>query len=676
MTITDPPRLLLFLYPFLTLHLLAVTVLAQPDFLYHFCVENVGNYTSNSTYKANLNTLLSSLPSDNAIDYGFYNFSAGQNSDRVNAIGLCRGDVTPDECRSCLNESRLKLTELCPNQKEAIGWFDNCMLRYSNRSIFSTEEDLPAFTMHNSNNFSNGDEFDQPLGNLFASLKSKAASGDSRYKFATAEVNVSSFQNIYALVQCTPDLSELSCSNCIEKAINGVPGCCDRKQGGRVVKPSCNIRFESYRFYDFTAANAPPPPPSSPPTSVSTPPPPSNTTSTKGKNSNTSWTVVLIVVPSAVISVMLIIAFICCFLKRRRPSETVGTQDKDEIRNEESLQFDFAIIRVATNNFSDANKLGQGGFGPVYKGRLSNGQEIAVKRLSSASGQGEREFKNEVILVAKLQHRNLVRLLGFSFEGIERLLIYEFVPKTSLDNFIFDPIKRAQLDWDKCYKIIGGIARGLLYLHEDSSLRIIHRDLKASNILLDAEMNPKISDFGMARLFVIDQTQGNTSRILLLSLKFHMMFLSIICNGYMAPEYAMHGHFSVKTDVYSFGILVLEIVSSQKNNCFRNGRNDVKDFLSYVWKNWKKGKATNVMDPMMGTSSTSEIMRCIHIGLLCVQENEADRPTMASIVLMLNRYSLSLPLPSLPAFFMNSTMNKDLPLKLEDNSSIAKSNHS
>ncbi|WJZ96111.1 hypothetical protein VitviT2T_014831 [Vitis vinifera] len=173
MAIMDPPRLLLFLYPFLTLHLLGVTVLAQPDFLYHFCIEGVGNYTRNSTYKANLNTLLSSLPSDNAFDYGFYNFSAGQNSERVNAIGLCRVDLTPDACRSCLNDSSLQLTELCSNQKEAIGWYNNCMLQYSNRSIFSTEEDLPAFSMHNVNNVSNGDEFNQVLGTCSPALKAK-----------------------------------------------------------------------------------------------------------------------------------------------------------------------------------------------------------------------------------------------------------------------------------------------------------------------------------------------------------------------------------------------------------------------------------------------------------------------------------------------------------------------
>ncbi|XP_062088343.1 cysteine-rich receptor-like protein kinase 11 [Humulus lupulus] len=178
----------------------------------------------------------------------------------------------------------------------------------------------------------------------------------------------------------------------------------------------------------------------------------------------------------------------------------------EEIENEESLQYSFETIKLATDNFSEGNKIGEGGFGAGYKGRLSNGQDIAVKRLSMGSTQGDLEFINEVMLVAKLQHRNLVRLFGFSLEGSEKLLIYEFVQNAN-------PRKRANLDWDRRYKIIGGMARGLLYLHEDSHLRIIHRDLKTSNILLDEEMNPKISDFGTAKLFVIDQTQGNTNRV-------------------------------------------------------------------------------------------------------------------------------------------------------------------
>ncbi|KAJ9690111.1 hypothetical protein PVL29_012654 [Vitis rotundifolia] len=659
----ESPRLLFFLYPILILHLLAVTN-AQPRFLSYWCSNGVGNYTTNSTYKANLNTLLTSLSSNNEIDYGFYNFSAGQNSDKVNAIALCRGDVMPTACRSCINDSRIQLTQLCPNQKEAIGWYDNCMLRYSNDSIFGTEQSSPYLYMRNSKNASNVEDFNQVLGNLMASLRSKAASGDWRRKFATGEANVTSFQSIYGLMQCTPDLSELSCSNCLEGATNEIPTCCDSRKGGRVVKPSCNLRYETYRFYDFTAANAPPPPatpPPSPPSADFAPPPLANTTSTQETRSNSSRTIILIIVPSVIILIIILVGFICFFSRKRSSMEKLETHDEDEITNVESLHFDFDTIRVATNNFSDSNKLGQGGFGPVYKGKLSNGQNVAVKRLSSGSAQGELEFKNEVVLVAKLQHRNLVRLLGFCLDGAERLLIYEFVPNTSLDHFIFDPIRRAQLDWERRYKIIGGIARGLLYLHEDSRLRIIHRDLKASNILLDAEMNPKISDFGMARLFLVDQTQGNTNRI-------------VGTYGYMAPEYAMHGHFSVKTDVYSFGVLVLELVSGQRNNCFRVSEN-IEDLLSYAWKIWREGTTTNLIDPTMRINSISEIMRCIHIGLLCVQENEADRPTMASIVLMLSSYSLSLPVPSHPAFFMNTSMNQDMSLELEDNSRVAQSNY-
>ncbi|KAK9681699.1 hypothetical protein RND81_10G021100 [Saponaria officinalis] len=219
----------------------------------------------------------------------------------------------------------------------------------------------------------------------------------------------------------------------------------------------------------------------------------------------------------------------------------------------ESLHFEFDAIRSATNNFSATNKLGQGGFGIVYMGTLTDGQAVAVKRLSNTSGQGIREFKTEACLAAKLQHKNLVKLFGFCLERNEMLLVYEFVPNKSLDRYLFDPKRSAYLKWQTRYKIVVGIARGLLYLHEDSRPKIIHRDLKPSNVLLDGEMSAKIADFGMAKLFGGDQTHGNTSRV-------------AGTFGYMAPEYGTTGHFSVKSDIFSYGVILLEILSGMRNN--------------------------------------------------------------------------------------------------------------
>ncbi|CAL2266833.1 unnamed protein product [Prunus armeniaca] len=559
-------RFLFFLSPVL---FLMISTQSAP-----YCYNDKGNYTTNSTYQTNLNTLLSFLssPSNNGNGYGFYNSSYGENPDQVYAIGLCRGDITGNPCRYCLSNATQLLTQSCPNQKEAFVVFDQCTLRYASRSIYGAMEIVPNLMLYNIQNVSyDVDGFFQELSTLLQDLRGQAAGNGSLRKFAAGTATANNFQTIYGLAQCTPDLTEQICSDCLGRSLADIPECCQGKVGARISKPSCDLRYEIYRFVDPTTV---PPLPSSPPP-LSSPPLPS--TSTGGSKSNRSHTVIIIVVP-IVVSVVLIVIFFCICLRVRRTKKKLenrklipGSDDTDEIGPAESLQFDLATIRVSTDDFSEANKLGQGGFGSVYRGRLLNGKDIAVKRLSTNSGQGDLEFKNEVLLVAKLQHRNLVTLLGFCLEGNERLLIYEYVPNASLDHIIFDPTKRAQLDWVRRYKIIVGTARGLLYLHEESRLKIIHRDLKASNILIDAEMNPKISDFGMARLFVPDQTQGNTSRI-------------VGTFGYMAPEYAMRGHFSVKSDVYSFGVLVLEIVSGQKNSGFKHGEN-AEDLLSFVSEN-------------------------------------------------------------------------------------------
>ncbi|CAL5341850.1 unnamed protein product [Camellia sinensis] len=314
-----------------------------------------------------------------------------------------------------------------------------------------------------------------------------------------------------------------------------------------------------------------------------------------------------------------------------------GSTEKNQKEDMELPLFDFATIASSTNNFSIDNKLGEGGYGPVYEGRLEGGQEIAVKRLSKYSDQGLDEFKNEVICIAKLQHRNLVKLLGCCIQREEKMLIYEFMPNKSLDLFIFDEGGRTFMDWPKRFHIINGIARGLLYLHQDSRLRIIHRDLKASNILLDIDMNPKISDFGMARIFGGNETEGNTNRV-------------VGTYGYMSPEYAVDGLFSIKSDVFSFGVMVLEIVCGTRNRGIVHPDHHF-NLLGHAWRLYEESKSMELVDGFVRDSyCLAEVLRSIHVGLLCVQQHPEDRPTMSSVVMMLGSEG-ELPWPKKPGFF-------------------------
>ncbi|CAL9232486.1 unnamed protein product, partial [Arabidopsis halleri] len=413
-----------------------------------------------------------------------------------------------------------------------------------------------------------------------ASLSSTHGSSFGLKYFAAEVASLTTFQTVYAMMQCTPDVSSKDCEFCLKTSVGDYESCCRGKQGGAVIRPSCFVRWDLYPYAGaFENITLPPPPPQSlpqPPLSL-TPPPVSdqaNTTINDGKSISTGI-IVAIVVPIVVTLVILVVVFAVC--RRKKSYKTTEVQASDEITTTHSLQFSFKTIEAATDKFSDSNMIGRGGFGEVYMGKLSNGTEVAVKRLSKTSGQGAEEFKNEAVLVTKLQHRNLVRLLGFCLEGEEKILVYEFVPNKSLDYFLFDSAKQGELDWTRRYNIIGGIARGILYLHQDSRPTIIHRDLKASNILLDADMNPKIADFGMARIIGVDQSQANTRRI-------------AGTFGYMSPEYAMRGHFSMN---------------------FYNIDDSGGNLVTHAWRLWRNGSPLELVDPIIGESyQSNEAARC------------------------------------------------------------------
>ncbi|XP_059292781.1 cysteine-rich receptor-like protein kinase 44 [Lycium ferocissimum] len=621
----------------LVLFFISSTVSADDDY---YC-PNTTTYNTNTSYHSNLISLLSTL-SNASRKYGFYNCSTSNNgnSERIYGLFMCRGDIPSAACQDCASRAARKIIQGCPARKMAVFWSDSCLLRYSNRSIFPKPDygsiinkpDRP-FVLRNVIQISTDEQsrFKQKLGEMMDDVAARAASDRSiGKKFATREDNFSTADTtIYALAQCIPDISSSACLNCLGIVIKVLHKCCDEYKGARVQFPSCFVRQEVYPFY---TSNSP------------------ALSYIQGHN-GVPKQVVLIVCVVAIGFLLLLLStnksissvVFPLLLKKRKNTLEETNDDLNGILTAESLQYDFSTIEAATSCFFAENKIGMGGFGDVYKGELVNEQEIAVKRLSRRSSQGVEEFKNEVVLVAKLQHRNLVRLLGFCLEGEEKILIYEFVPNKSLDYFLFDTKKQATLSWSVRDKIIRGIVRGLVYLHEDSRPRIIHRDLKASNILLDKDMNPKISDFGMARIFGADQTEGSTNII-------------VGTYGYMSPEYAMHGQFSVKSDVFSFGVLLLEIISGKRNRSFCQ-EDKFDDLLTHAWKLWKDGKAMKFVDPTLigDSNSGSEIMRCMHIGLLCVQSDLDGRPTTALIAHILHTESATLPEPNRPASFKDYT---------------------
>ncbi|RXH86002.1 hypothetical protein DVH24_017055 [Malus domestica] len=461
---------------------------AAPVYSNHIC--NTTTFTQNSTYHSNLNLLLSSLTSNATIDTGYYYTSTGSQDSNSVVYGafLCRGDLTSSVCQDCVTTAATEAVQkYCPFRKVTLLWYFECMLRYGNVSFFRKMDESPSVYFWNPLNATEPKRFNQLVAETVTGLVPVAANAETGAKKLAMKQEIFDgygLEQLFSLVQCTPDLSSTDCDQCLRGAIELLPKCCDGRKGGRVLFPSCNIRYESYLFYNLDTSTPPPTPPPLPP------PPqlPGSVPRSQGNDEQiSSWIIVAVVV-----SIAILLSLVgCLFFGRRAMKKYNVIQEQDvgkEINAVESLQFSFGTIEAATNKFSVHNKLGKGGF-----------------------------------------------------------------------------------------------------------------------------------------------------------------------------EYAIHGLFSVKSDVYSLGVLILEIVTGKKNTNFYNSDNG-EYLLSHVWRHWRDGTPLELLDVNLRDSySRSEVIRCIHIGLLCVQEDPDQRPKMQKILLMLSSYSLSMPSPQKPAFFLHSRTDLNMP---------------
>ncbi|XP_040987429.1 cold-responsive protein kinase 1-like isoform X2 [Juglans microcarpa x Juglans regia] len=332
------------------------------------------------------------------------------------------------------------------------------------------------------------------------------------------------------------------------------------------------------------------------------------------------------------------------FVRKKRASS-----DEQTIRDDEGIRnvnlYTYKELRVATNNFSPANKIGEGGFGSVYKGKLRDGSVAAIKVLSADSRQGVREFLTEINVISEVEHDNLVKLYGCSAEGNHRILVYGYLENNSLaQTLLGGGHSSIQFNWQTRHKICIGVAQGLAFLHEDVQPHIIHRDIKASNILLDKDLTPKISDFGLAKFISPNLT--------------HISTRVAGTAGYLAPEYAIRGQVTRKADIYSFGVLLIEIVSG-RNNTNKRLPAEEQYLLERAWVLHEKGELLRLVDASLSDDfNVEEACRFLKIGLLCTQDKPKLRPSMSTVVKMLlgemNLIDEEISKPGLLAQFMDS----------------------
>ncbi|KAI3747598.1 hypothetical protein L6452_10109 [Arctium lappa] len=559
---------------------------------------------SEKYFLSNLNATLSNLRHQLSVNGVHYAVARTLfNGEPVWGSASCRGYVSKANCVACFDYAVTYLKK-CGLGNGALAYYNDCDLRYETYDFYKEEyiwadKDHKVIICGNTTSPQPSD-FRKTAEGLLSDLRTAVPRASNFYVVSSLRI-ANGNGTIYALMQCNLNLSQSVCEDCVNARYGALDACLPRTTGW-AISNGCFTRYSTTPFFGQNQTTNIMPLLWDDKTQVSK----DIKNLIKGHAGALGGGVGLF---------FLLLIFWLFYRLRKKSKKT-----KEEMKG--TVNYDYKHLQLATNNFSEENIIGKGGFGEVFKAILDDKKVVAVKKLKVRYARAKLEFENEVLLTSHIHHRNLLRLLGCSSDVSNLLLVLEYMPNGSLDKFLWGT-KKGTLNWRQRYDIIFGIARGLAHLHKEFHAKIIHRDIKSSNILLDKDFQPKIADFGLARFQPKDQTHVIT--------KFGGTL------GYIAPEYALHGHLSEKVDTFSFGIVILEIISGRKCTDISFVTPSTDYLLEHAWKLYENNEHMKLIDETMDANQyeVEHVMKIIEIALLCTQSPYSRRPTMAEVVSIL-----------------------------------------
>ncbi|KAL8101747.1 cold-responsive protein kinase 1-like [Apium graveolens] len=526
-------------------------------------------------------------------------------SNAVFSLFQCRNYLSTADCIACFDIATVDIRKICNLANGARVIYDGCFLRYEGRTFYTEIEfGLSSEVCSGNGSVPAEDAFKLVAVKLLKDLADATPKIKSYFAVAKRQVfaggpSEKASGTVYAVAQCTGTVSQGDCEKCLMGAYTNIQTCLPLP-GGSSAAGGCFLRYNASSFFaDNDITNIMP----------------------YIRGSSSTKTAIIAGGVGVVSFLLLTVALLLWYqlVQKRKTAKTGDILGVTKLQGPTVYRYN--DLKSATKNFSEENKIGEGGFGDIYKGIIEDGNIVAVKKLAVRTSKEMSDFEGEVRLISNVHHRNIIRLLGCSGKGPVQLLVYEYMDKGSLDAFLYGK-RRGTLSWKQRVDIILGIARGLAYLHEQFHVCIIHRDMKSSNILLDDDFEPKIADFGLARLLPTNQSHLTTR------------FAGTM--GYTAPEYAFHGHLSEKVDTYGFGIVVLEIISGQSCTQMQDELLN-QSLLQYAWNLYDNGTHVKLIDETLDSSeyNVENAKKMIEIALKCTQSPVSLRPTMSEVVVML-----------------------------------------